>query len=107
MTPTIGQMRKRIRIEVPQRVGDGIGGGFISWQLVDTVWAALEPLSGGEAVSAQRLAGSVSHEAWIRYRPGITPEMRLVFGIRRFDIRLVINHQERSRRLRLLLEERL
>jgi SPP1 family predicted phage head-tail adaptor len=105
--PTIGQMRKRIRIEQPVRIGDGIGGGFITWQPVDTVWAALDPITGNEAVQANRISALITHQAWMRYRTGITTDMRLVFGIRRFNIVMAINHQERGRRLRLLLEERL
>jgi SPP1 family predicted phage head-tail adaptor len=107
MSATIGALRKRIRIEQPVRIGDGIGGGFLTWQPVDTVWAALDPMTGNEAVYAQRVAANVSHQCWTRFRTGITTEMRIVLGTRRFNILMVFDHQERHRHLRLLLEERL
>ena len=57
-------------------------------------------------VEADRLAGSVSHEVALRYRPGIVPAMRFRKGARVFHIVSVIDVDERRRWLKCLCEER-
>lgn len=101
----IGAMRHRIRIERPVRTPDGGGGASIAWRRYCDAWAEIEPVSGGEGVVADGLKGRVSHAFRIRYRPGITPAMRALLGSRRFDIRAVLDIDERRRFARLLVEE--
>jgi hypothetical protein len=59
-----------------------------------------------ETVEADRLAGCVSHEISLRYRPGLQPAMRFRQGTRIFYIVSVINVDERNRWLKCLCEER-
>lgn len=101
-----GTLRHRVDIEAPVRAGDGGGGSIVTWTHVAQVWAAIVPRGGGETVSADRVAGSATHDVWMRYRAGVTPEMRLRWGVREFDIRSVTGVDERRRWLRLLVEER-
>ncbi len=83
------------------------GGGFTeSWVEVATLFADLRPLGGLETVEADRLAGRVSHEVALRYRPGIVPAMRFRKGARVFHIVSVIDVDERHRWLKCLCEER-
>ncbi|KUO65533.1 MAG: head-tail adaptor protein [Alphaproteobacteria bacterium BRH_c36] len=102
----IGDLRQRIVIEQPVRVGDGGGGALESWTEVGEVWARLRPLGGTERSEADAIAGSVSHEAVMRYRGDLGPELRLRLGTRVFDIRAVFDIDERRRFLRCLIEER-
>lgn len=104
--PGIGELRHRMQLEAPVRTDDGAGGAAVSWALEAEVWGAMRPLAGSEIVDADRLAGRVTHEIWIRYRAGVTPQMRLVLGTRPFDIRTVLDEEERHRWLRCLVEER-
>lgn len=107
MTGTrIGDLRHRMRLEVVTRVPDGAGGAEETWSLVAELWAAVKPLSGEEGLAADRIAGRASHEVVVRYRPGVMPAMRLVLGTRTFDIRAVLDIDERRRFLRCLVEER-
>jgi len=103
---SIGELRHRLGLQAPLAEDDGGGGVTRTWALVAEVWGAVRPLSGGESVAADGLHGSVSHEIWIRYRPGVVPEMRFALGARLFDIRSVIDSGERRRFLRCLAEER-
>jgi len=100
-----GELRHRLALQTPVVTDDGGGGLIRSWSLVAEVWGALRPLSGGEGVAADAIAGRVNHEVWIRYRPGVVPEMRFALGTRVFDIRSVIDVGERHRFLRCLVEE--
>lgn len=102
----IGELRHRMRLEVVSRTSDGAGGADETWSLVAELWASLKPLSGQEGLEADRVAGHVTHEVVVRYRPGVVPAMRLVLGARVFDVRAVLDIDERRRFLRCLVEER-
>jgi SPP1 family predicted phage head-tail adaptor len=106
VTVTIGALRHRMRLEQTDRVPDGGGGSVVSWSLITELWGSLEPLSGTEVIDADGLQGRVTHQVWLRYRSGVTPDMRLVLGPRKFDIRLVVDYGERRHHLRCLVEER-
>jgi SPP1 family predicted phage head-tail adaptor len=102
----IGDLRHRIAIETPQRVSDGGGGAVETWDLVAEVWASMRPLSGTERSEADGLAGTVTHEVMMRHRDGLGGGQRLRLGDRIFDLRAVLNVDERHRFLRCLVEER-
>lgn len=102
----IGDLRQRIAIEMPQRTSDGGGGASENWVLVAEIWARLHPLTGNERTEADGVAGSVSHELVMRYRNDVSPEHRFRLGARLFDIRAVLDVDERRRFLRCLIEER-
>lgn len=99
-------MNKRVTVQRPVRTADGAGGNEISWENVATVWAALSPVSGKEDLVHGRLKGEVTHKVTVRYRSGLTTEMRLLLGDRVLDIRAVIDPQERHRFLDLYCLER-
>ena len=105
----VGGLRHRLVIQSENAAGDAGGGqGADPWAdpvLVATVWGRVEPLTGGERLRAMQIEDRVTHRITIRYRAGITPRMRVVFGARTFNIRAVINPEERNRMLELLCEE--
>lgn len=101
-----GDLRHRLALEEPQPVSDGAGGFTESWDTVATVWAALVPSGGVEAVESGRLAGRVTHDVTLRYRVGVTPAMRFRQGTRLFHILSVIDDDERKTWLRCQCEER-
>lgn len=102
----IGDLRQRIVIEAVTLTGDGGGGVDEVWVPVADVWAAVLPLSGSERVEADAISGRLSHEVWMRFRDDVAPDMRFRMGTRVFDIRVVMNIEERQRFLRLFAEER-
>jgi SPP1 family predicted phage head-tail adaptor len=99
-------LRMRLTLEAPSRAGDGGGGAATSWATVSEVWGAVRPTSGAEGFELDRIAGTVTHEIVLRYRPDVTPEMRLRSGTRIFDIRSVFDPDARRRWLTCLAEER-
>ena len=101
-----GELRHRLTLEELRREEDE-GGGFIeSWAAAATLFANIRPLSGTETVEADRLAGRVTHEIVLRYRPGVLPAMRFRKGARLFHIVTVINWEERNVWLKCFCEER-
>ena len=105
----VGALRHRLILQAENPAADGGGGqGADPWAspvIVATVWGRVEPLGGAERLRAMRLEGHVTHRVTIRYRPGITAGLRVLFGVRALNIRAVIDVGERGRVLDLLCEE--
>lgn len=73
-----GKLRHRVIIQQPVDAQDQNTGATVrTWSDVATVWAAIEPLSAREFVAAQSEDSKVSARVTIRYRSGISHEMRL------------------------------
>jgi SPP1 family predicted phage head-tail adaptor len=103
---TIGDLRHRVMIESATRASDGGGGAILSWSLVAEVWAAIWPRTSDETFELDRLAGRATHDVWIRFRSDIKPEMRIRFGPRVFDVRGVLDAEDRGRWLKCPCVER-
>ncbi len=103
---TIGDLRHRVQIETAVRTSDGGGGATVAWTLVADVWAAIWPRTSDEALQLDRVAGKATHDIWIRFRSDVKPDMRVKFGTRVFDIRGVIDADDRARWLRCPSVER-
>jgi SPP1 family predicted phage head-tail adaptor len=104
LTPST--LRQRLTLEELSRVADGGGGFTETWIAVATLFANVRPVAGEERVEADRLAGRVTHEIVLRYRPGIVPAMRFRQDTRIFHILAAIDVEERRRWLNCLCEER-
>jgi SPP1 family predicted phage head-tail adaptor len=102
----IGELRRRAVLETPGGSPDGAGGLEEIWSAVATLWAAIEPLTGDERFAGDRMSGHVSHRITIRHRNGVEPKMRFRLGSRLFEIRAVIDRDERRRFLDCLVVER-
>lgn len=101
-----GDLRTRVSIELQSRQPDGQGGWLVTWVAVADVWAGIWPRSVGESVQHDRPAGTATHDIWLRYRPNIKPEMRIVAGARVFGILGVMDVEDRKRWLKCIVEER-
>lgn len=100
-----GTLRQRVTIQDKSVVRDTYGAETITWTEVATVWAAVEPLQGREYLEARQTTAEVSTRIRIRYRSGITPEMRVEFGTRVYEILAVIDVKELDREIHLMSRE--
>ena len=74
-----GRLNQRVRIEKPIRTQDPETGELVeAVQVVGTVFASIEPLSAREFIAAQSTQSQISARIVIRFRSGLTPDMRLV-----------------------------
>ena len=79
----------------------------------DNIWVddfearvGIFPLTSKEYFDAQTLSNTVTHKVLLRYRTGVTSDMRLIFNGRIFNIIGVpINFQERNVELLLMCKE--
>lgn len=101
----IGALRERLLLEQPIRTPDGGGGASVTWQTVAELWAHVRPLSGDERLRHDQLCGRLTHEVWLRDRPGVVPAMRFRQGARIYEIVAVIETPHRAH-LKCLCEER-
>jgi SPP1 family predicted phage head-tail adaptor len=102
----IGEMRERVTLQSPLRTPDGAGGAEVTWTSGATVWAKVEDRGGGERVAGERLAAGTKLRLTIRYRSGITTEMRGLWNARVLNIRAVGDPDGRKRFLVLDCEEK-
>lgn len=100
----IGSLRQRVTIQTLTKTEDGVGGWNHSWADTVTVWADLFPLSGGEIYKQGQVQSPVTHKCVIRYRTGVTTNQRITYGGNPYNIRAVLNLNERSEWLELHLE---
>jgi SPP1 family predicted phage head-tail adaptor len=98
--------RKRILIQVNEPQGDGRGGGKPNWVDLVNTSASIKPMTGREVYAWGQVLGEVSHVVQIRYRPGIVPQMRVVYHDAIYDIQSVIDVEEEHRLLTLGCTER-
>jgi len=97
-----GELRHRVIIQQKYVTQDAEGITTESWADIATVWAAIEPLRGREFFDAAAVNAEVTTRIRIRYRSGIVPAMRVVYGSQVYEIESVIDVGGRRRELELL-----
>jgi len=105
-------LRQTIVIQAESAAADG-GGGFgnpwASPTTVATLRACVEPLRGFERLRAMQLESPVTHRITTRYKAGLKPEHRIKFvkdgATRYFNIRSIVNIEERNRWIEIMAEE--
>lgn len=104
---SIGDLRHRVTVQRQQKVPDGRGGFVTSWVDVATVWAAVQALRPYERIQAQQTQTGMTHQVVIRYRTGVTADMRIVHDGRFLYLQgPPVDPDGRRRWLQLLCEER-
>jgi SPP1 family predicted phage head-tail adaptor len=82
----IRDLRQRIKFQSLVRTSDDQGGWTEAWTDVAEVWAEIKPASASERYFSQRIEMNTSHKITIRWMEGLTPEMRVQFEGRIFQI---------------------
>ena len=103
--PSIADLRHRIEIQSLVKTADDQGGFVSSWTTLMTIWAKIDNITGQESIFAQRLDANYDHKILIRNAVGITPEMRIVFDNRKFQIHSVVRLGERRFFTEILAKE--
>lgn len=102
------QMRRRVRIQQKTTGVDSVGFPINDqWTDVVTVWAEVKPLTlrAREVYQAAGIEAQKSIQVTIRYRSGIAENMRILYGVRTFDIWSVLDTEERHVELQLICRE--
>ena len=105
-----GMLTRRIKIQRPSTIKDSVGAPCRSWLDVATVCADIQPLSGKEAVIANRISAELSHQIIVRYQslfdnPQQVAQMRVLYKARIFNIHSALNEDEKRTQIILLASE--
>lgn len=98
----IGPMRHRVTLLAPVSDVDSLGENLPGWQTVATVWADVRDADAREYVYADQNVGQRKLTATIRYRPGVTNEMKLGYGGQEYNIDSVRDLDQRKKYLELV-----
>ncbi len=71
-----------------------------------TVWAKAGPLKGREYLEARKVQPELTYLFEIRYIEGVTPDMKIEFKGRTFNIQSILNVDERNRFLEIYAVEK-
>lgn len=100
-----GRLREQITIQQPVEAQDEHSGTLTTWETFAIARAEVKPLSGREFWAAQATQSETTTQMRIRYAPGITTKMRVVWREAEYGIQSVIP-DERWREITLMCVER-
>lgn len=104
----IGKLRRRITIRCATLTQNSIGEMVQSWaDFARNVPAQIVPANGKEAIQAAQVNAQQQVIVCIRYLPGVSPQMRIIYGTRTFEINSVMNKEERNREMEIVCVEHL
>ena len=109
--PKIGDLRHLITIQNSTNTSDDAGGFTQAYSDTASVFASITPVKGSEQYSdgsqAMQIENPITHEIFIRYRDDITiaNSSKIVFGSREFNIRSILNLEEKNRFMKIEAEE--
>ena len=104
-----GELRHTITIQQLTVANDTWGKSVPTWTDEVTTRASIWPMRSVERIESMKLDNELTHKIRIRYRSGITAKMRIKFekknSTRYFNIRSIINPDERNIYLEMLATE--
>ncbi len=98
-------LRHRVELQSVSTSRDIIGGLVETWAAYATVWAEVRQASGREIWYRQQMNAQAAWTVGIRYRADVTTKHRVAYGSRTFEIRSVIDPEQRRRFLMIGCDE--
>ncbi len=98
-----GSLRHRIKIQQPVHGEEWNQKDM--WIDLVSLWASIEPLRGREFIALRSVGADETGTLKIRYRADIHPEMRVIWGSRTYEIKEIIDPEERHKDLFLVVKE--
>lgn len=95
------RLRHQVTLQSQSTSLDSYGGNVGTWSTVATVRAGIEPIGGTEALRNGQNAGEQMVRVVLRYRAGVTPQMRILWGSTIYTIVAVANRDSANRMLEL------
>lgn len=101
----IGGLKKRIGLESPILMADGMGGFSTTYKKEATVWAAIWSTLSSEAIRSGQLTLEITHRIRIRHRDDIKGSWRILHGEKYYSIVSIIDPNMDHKLLDLLCKE--
>lgn len=96
---------KRVIIQSSAETRDSYGAAIETWNTYKSVWANISPDSNNEKLLSDTIDTSSRLKITINYFDGLTHKMRILYNDRVFNIKSIINREERNRDLVLTVVE--
>lgn len=100
-----GALRQRVTLRTNAQTPDGGGGYTETHTDITGIPAEIEPLEGHEQMIAMQTGMQRPHRITLRYRAEMTGAQTLVYGTRTFDIKSIVDPEERHASLVILADE--
>lgn len=97
-----GQFDQRVTLQAKSVTRSAIGEEIVTWEPVAELWARVEPIRGREWFAAAQMQDATDHRVTIRYRAGVTRDMRVVWRGEPLDIVSVIDVNARRENIELM-----
>jgi len=97
-----GKFDQRVTIQSKVVTRNSIGDEVVTWGAVAEAWARVEPLRGREWFAAAQEQSAVEYRVTVRYRAGITRDMRVMWRGEPLDVVSVIDVNARRENLELM-----
>lgn len=99
----VGILRDRITIQ-RRAPGGGLGQPSNSWEKVASTWANIRYASGSETIRSGQIASKAQVSIRIRWRTGITADMRVMSNGIEYTIKAVLPDFQRREHVDLVCE---
>lgn len=83
---TAGELLHRLRLQQRNTADDGAGGNVVTYTDLATIWGRVMTENGREFTEQKKITPELTNLVRARYRTGVSPDMRIVWGDRVFDI---------------------
>lgn len=100
-----GLLRRIVTIRTMARTPDGMGGYTETPTDIEGIPARVEPLQADEQLQAMQTGMVAPHRFTMRYRSDVQGATLLVYDSRTFDIKSVVDPEEKHRELQILADE--
>lgn len=94
-----------MQLQQPTISRDAYGGAVKSFTTAQTVWAAIEPLSGREFIAISQTQNEARVRIVIRYHSSIDTDWRVVKGSKTYTIHEIQDHDDRHTHMTLMCSE--
>lgn len=85
-----GDLRHRVTIQRRTVTRDGFAGETEAYADIATVWAKVDAVGGREYYGLGQTLAESTFTVLMRYRTDVTPDVRLKWGLRYFNVLVVI-----------------
>lgn len=91
-----GKLRERVAFQTSSETRNALGETVPVWTTFAERWASVEGVSAREALTFGQQNVSVTHRVRLRYVPGLTTQMRVLWRGRLLEIVSLLEHGNRS-----------
>ena len=103
----VGRLRYQVILQTQGGTADGMGGITATWSNTATIWADIMPISATERTQADKVIDDITHKIIVRHRAVTSPDQRILYGTRVFNIVSVVNPDNSSSHLKLMAREQI